>query len=134
MLRFLNLLLFTIAAFTFSSCAKKDSKISVLNGAYPGTFYYHSPSAAISGQVTVTFSENKYASASNSNRIPAAGNGSYQILNQQIQFTDTNVRTADFDWGLILNGNYTSQIKSDSLILTKITPTSFYQYRLKRTN
>lgn len=138
MFRFFNLFLFLILPFAFSGCSKTDKKISVLTGIYSGTFYRHlllsSLSPAGSGSVTVTFSENNYTCTANPNRIPAGGSGNYQISNQEVQFKDTNIWTADFDWGLILNGTYTVERKSDSLILTKITSTTLYEYRLKRIN
>lgn len=135
MFRFFNLLIFLIVGFAFSGCSKKDSKVSVLNGTYAGTFYYHTSSAnASSGPVTITFSENNYGSSHNQNRIPAGGSGTYQISGQVIKFNDINFWTADFDYGLVLNGNYTYQIKSDSLIFNKTNSTTSYQYRLKRTN
>jgi len=64
------------------------------------------------------------------------GSGSYQIgSNNQAVFQDENPWTADFNWNLLLSGNYTYQIKGDSLILTKIFEPSgslASQYRLKK--
>ena len=134
MFRFFSLPAFVIISFAFSGCSKNDPEIAALTGTYSGTFYYHSPSTSSSNPVAVTFSGNSYASTSNSNRIPAGGSGYFQVSNQQVQFKDINIWTADFDWGLILNGNYTSQIKGDSLILNKTNLSTSYQYRLKRTN
>jgi len=119
---------------------KKDNEISALNGKYSGTFYYSnlngifSPQGLYSSPVTVTFSGNNYASTSNSNQMPAGGSGRYKISGQQAEFKDTNNWTADFDWGLILNGDYSYQIKSDSLILNKTNSSTTYEYWLKRTN
>jgi hypothetical protein len=132
MLKYFSVLLFLVIS--FSGCSKSDPKISSLKGTYSGTFYCRYSSVVSPGNATVMFSGDNYQCSDNSTRVPAGGNGSYHIGNQEIQFKDINLWTADFDWGLILNGNYTYQANADSLVLTKSTNSSFYQYRLKRIN
>lgn len=137
MLRYFKLSILIILLFTFFGCIKKDLINPSLKGTYSGTFYYSNstlgffPAGLYSAPVTVTFSENKFNCTSGPNSIPAGGSGTFEILDRNIQFKDSNNWTANFDWGLILNGNYSYQIKSDSLIFTKNT---IYQYRLKRIN
>ncbi len=74
---------------------------------------------------------------------PKLGNGAFVVNDSKtVVFKDKNAWTADFDWNLILNGDYSYQVKGDSLILIKNlnadpaanTIYNYYQYRLKRTN
>jgi hypothetical protein len=90
---------------------------------------------APSGPVEVNFSSDSYQSTGNSNYIPAGGSGTFHILeNKNIEFKNTNMWTANFDWNLILNGTYTYKLKGDSLILSKEAASGIkvLEYRLKR--
>lgn len=132
-------LLLLLASFSWASCSDKLD-IAKLRGSYKGTFYYHDQASSVapipSGPVSVTFTENTYLTSSNPNRIPAGGSGVFELgEDSSIKFTDQNMWTADFDWGLILNGNYKYKVKGDSLILQKQAQEGIktYEYRLKRT-
>ncbi|MDR6561556.1 MULTISPECIES: hypothetical protein [unclassified Arcicella] len=48
----------------------------------------------------------KFSCSGNSNRIPAGGSGTFSSDNNKITFNDENAWTAEFDWGLILQGTY----------------------------
>lgn len=127
-----------------SGCSDKLD-LNLLNGRYSGTFHYISPAnlSRISAPAEVRLSDGRFSSAGNDHNIPAGGSGTFVIKDKKLmEFKDENIWTANFDWGLILNGTYSYEIKADSLILTRykepcptcdITP-SLYQYRLKRSN
>ena len=129
-----------------AGCSDKLS-LNALNGTYTGEFYYVEPGKSLEDKVaapaSLTFSGENYTSQGGPERIPAGGSGRFDILkNKLVNFKDQNIWTANFDWGLILNGKYNYELKGDSLILTRYSEpcpncsmlTSLYQYRLKRTN
>lgn len=138
-----------IAAFilALSGCSDKLT-LSALNGTYTGKFYYIPPGENLNNEVSapasVSFSDNNYSSKGGSGYIPAGGSGTFEIQKEEeiLDFKDQNIWTANFDWGLILNGKYKYQVKGDSLILTRFTEPcpscsmmpDLYQYRLKRSN
>jgi hypothetical protein len=131
----------------FAGCKKKPPE-SAFNGTFKGQFHYVPPGKTLADKVsvpsTVSFSGGNYNSHFNSDRVPAGGSGTFKVQkNNLIDFNDENVWTANFDWGLILDGKYSYEFKGDSLIMTRLeqcplcmSPTVFqlYQYRLKRTN
>src|SRR5699024_9165897 len=88
----------------------------------------------ISNPVTLKFIEgDQYQSSANPDRIPAGGNGTYKKKGSTINFTDVNIWTADFDWNLILNGEYEFQQKGDQLILSAHkNEVGLYKYELTR--
>lgn len=129
--------IFIIFALALTSCGKGDSQTRNLNGAYKGIFTLtnNDPAAntvPLSGDVTVTFSKDGYNSTTGINYIPGGGQGKYTLKNNEINFTDTLVRTANYDWSLILAGSYTYTTKSDSLILVKKNGYNSYTYKLKK--
>ncbi len=129
--------IFILFVLFLTSCDKSDSQTPSLNGAYTGTFTMtnNNPlanSVPLSGDVTVTFSKNDYHSTAGINNIPAGGQGTYSLKNNEINFTDTLVRTANYDWSLALSGSYSYTTKSDSLILVKKNGYNSYTYKLKK--
>ena len=107
-----------------------------LHGSFSGTFTAYELDGDVekSGPVTVTFDGNTYSSTSNSDRYPAGGSGTYRFLDDaMIRFEDKNRWTADFNWTLILNGDYGYKFSGDSLSLTRYSGAArIYEYKLKR--
>lgn len=121
-----------------TSCSEK-LEFARVKGTYSGTFHYFSNAdskQSANAPVTVYFTQNAFESSAGGNYIPAGGAGVFTLLDgRRIRFEDRKAWTANFDWGLILSGEYHYQVKRDSLILTKGTEKqSLYQYRLKRIN
>jgi len=123
---------------TLAGCKKNDPK-PTFNGTYSGKFTFGTDKKnSTTKDAEVNFSNNNYSST--------LGSGTFTVQkNKVISFTDKNYYTADFDWNMILNYNYTYEIKGDSLILTKkfdpvtdpertLMANMFYQYRLKKVN
>jgi hypothetical protein len=129
---------FLMLAVAFGSCGKDNIlKYGKPSGIFKGNFtsYASCPQCVIttatrSGDVTVKFSGNTFQSTGNSNYIPAGGEGKFTVQGNQIIFTDQNVHTANFDWNLVLNGTYDSQIKTDTLVLEKVVNIQHYKYIL----
>ena len=113
--------LLTGAIFTLvillSSCQKDDSNI-IMDGTYKGTFTVTYRSGTQSGQTTLELKDGKFSCSGNSNRIPAGGSGTFSSDNKKITFNDENVWTADFDWNLILNGEYDYTFDGKKLMLS----------------
>jgi hypothetical protein len=139
--------LFIAALIIVSAGCSDKLSVNTFNGTYAGEFYYVEPGKplenTVSAPASVTFAAETFTSQGSSDRIPAGGSGKFEILkNKLADFHDENIWTANFDWGLILNGKYNYEIKGDSLILTRYRepcptcdmPSSLYQYRLKRSN
>jgi len=127
-----NLLYLFILSLCFLSC-KKDNSTQQLSGDYSGTFRTLAQGKLMLTQAfDVSLTEDRFKVTKGFKM----GSGSYQIgSNNQAVFQDENPWTADFNWNLLLSGNYTYQIKGDSLILTKIFEPSgslASQYRLKK--
>lgn len=99
---FFNINIFLIIF--LSGCNKDD--INLIEGTYKGTFTVTYNSGTQTGQTTLKLMNGKFYCSGNSNRIPAGGSGTYTFDNGKITFSDENFWTADFDWNLILNGQY----------------------------
>lgn len=117
------------------SCEKED--LTSLKGTYTGTFIYSFPESSATpqrGDVTITFNGSNFHCSANPDRIPAGGAGTVTVINdQQVKFEDQNMWTADFDWGLILDGTYAYEVRGDSMFLAKYRDDlKVYEYRLKR--
>jgi hypothetical protein len=128
--------IFLVLGTFLTACEKDDLK---LQGTYSGTFIYTHPASSVapppSGPASITFSEHTYTSTGNPDKIPAGGSGTFEVTkSKSVIFKDQNVWTANFDWGLVLNGEYKYQVKGDSLYLAKYNAEfKVYEYRLKRT-
>ena len=126
-----------------SGCSDKLT-LDALSGTYTGKFHYLTSNLEkVTADAEIKLSGGSYSSKGNTNYIPAGGSGNFEIEADKIlDFKDQNVWTANFDWGLILNGRYKYELNGDSLILTRYTEpcpncsiqAGSYQYRLKRTN
>ena len=84
-----------------------------LIGSYMGTF--HRTGMDTVGLI-LSFSENNFEGSSTRPKYPAICRGSFQLNTTTVTFTDSCVWTADFDWTLILNGNYNIDFNSDGSI------------------
>jgi len=118
-------------ALSLSAC-KKDIDQKAFNGTYEGTFRTIVNGKMVTSEAKVVFNGRQYQS------LKGRGSGKFTFVDKLVRFTDENVWTADFDWGLILNQDYQYETKGDSLILDKVIPYhpnlvyNYYQYRLKR--
>jgi len=107
----------------FSCEGDEDIPLAKLDGTYTGTFQrtIGNESGAIS-QVTLFFENNTWVGSSETYRYPAICNGTYQITGQIISFTNHCMFTADFDWTLILMGDFEIKQTNAAITLTRIYP------------
>jgi hypothetical protein len=96
---------------------KKDN-LNIKDGTYKGTFTVTYSSGTQTGQTTLELKKGKFTCSGNSNRIPAGGSGTFSSDKGKITFNDENAWTADFDWNLILSGNYDYTFDGKKLIFS----------------
>jgi hypothetical protein len=99
----------------FFSCDKNDTNVTVEEGVYSGTFSVKYSGGSNSGITTLELKNGKFTCTAGTNRFPAGGSGNYTVKNDKIIFEDVNFWTADFDWNLILNGEYDYTINGKKL-------------------
>lgn len=116
----LYLTFLVLISFAFNSCSDDDNSNQNLNGAYIGTFTVeYLDGQTFTNPVTVTFTgENNYNSSGNSDYFPAGGSGTYERKNAAISFSDIDYWTANFDWNLILGGEYEYSINGNNLTMS----------------
>ena len=103
----------------FFSCSDNDSSGGI-DGTYSGTFYRITNGAKEqTSNVTLTFSNNQYSGTSSMVKYPALCSGTFTETPQAMTFANTCMWTAEFDWTLILNGEFKVIRKDDELILAK---------------
>ncbi|MDN3550930.1 hypothetical protein [Mucilaginibacter aquaedulcis] len=124
------MLITLLISLSLVACKKDKAKPVGLSGTYSGKLYSTSPGVT-QANAQLVISNRNYTAAVD---IPFGGGsrGTYMVNGNEITFTDSLVHTANFDWGLLLNGKYTSTTKGDSLILVKTSNNYNYTYRLKK--
>jgi len=134
-----------ICGMAFTSCAsiaatdedliddREDGKVSILKeGTYSGTFTVTYSSGKKTGTTTLKLENGKYICTGNPDFIPAGGSGTYSINNDKIVFVDENFWTANFDWNLILTGEYNYTFNGKKLkISAHKNDVGFYEYDLE---
>jgi hypothetical protein len=86
------------------------------DGLYSGTFQRQ---LAFGGgdisNISITFSSNTWTGQSDRSKYPALCQGTYRLDKGKIVFTNGCVWTAEFDWTLILGGEYVLTIDGNQL-------------------
>lgn len=114
-------LLILLLIFGFSGCKKTISNPEVIpNGTYFGTFQRN----LISGKgqkanIRITFSSGKWNGQSDIANYPALCHGTYKTEGNKVIIENECAFTANFDWSLILSGEYKLQTEGDTLTITK---------------
>jgi len=137
--------------FVLSLGCKKATNVDVLlDGTYTGVLVITNSVKSVpeTRPISITLKDGRFniKPNANANLKPSGGKGTYTFKNGIGYFTDEGIWTADFDWNMILNGEY--DIRSSGIDLTlrrrTNTKTDFppatsyatleYEYILKRTN
>lgn len=130
-----NLILIIVLFIAAQSCKNGNEVESNLSGTYQGTFIRSSMTAKyMPAEVTITFTEKGYTGTSNIIKYPAIGSGTYKIIGDTIKFLGNGYWTADFDWSLIMSGDYILTKEGSEIIIQKDYKDSnktFDTYRLK---
>jgi hypothetical protein len=112
-----NLLFFLISLTALISCSEDDTIYSNIEGYYVGTFQRGENTSNVELLLTnnefsggVTGTEGFY-------KFPAICRGTYSVKSKEIVFSNTCFWTAEFDWTLILTGNWIFTFKNNTLTL-----------------
>jgi hypothetical protein len=102
-------------------CQKSDDirLISALNGSYSGTFFRFNDDYNNSAKLTLSFSDSTFSGTSESFHFPAICYGTYKRMGNKLVFTNLCVWTAEFDWSLILNGEWEFYLNKNQFRLWK---------------
>jgi len=115
-----QLFAFILVLATITSCKKNDNnQVIKLNGTYIGTFQRKVSGTGAVSNVSLIFSAGTWNGESQVVKYPALNNGSYNINGNKITFKNESVWTAEFDWSLILNGDYDINTSGNSITITK---------------
>jgi len=117
--KLIPLLLFVII-FTLGCKRDQSPNDKISTGIYIGTFQRQ---LAFGGgdvvQVSINFDSDTWTGSSSNNKYPALCNGTYVINGQKIIFSNKCVWTADFDWTLILTGEYNFTVNGNQLTISR---------------
>ncbi len=126
-------LILIISTFLLTSCVDESVDLNDIEGTYEGTFIRTSPNAKYApSQVTLIFSNGQFQGASETTKYPAICSGTYEIKGTKVDFANSCVWTAEFDWSLILSGEFTAELTSNELTLQRKNGSTWDLYELKR--
>ena len=118
---------------------EEDTKPLLEEGLFSGFFsvtYFADAAWAEdgSGEVTIKLQNGRYYSLGIPNGIPPRGSGTFSVISDnKIRFNDENGWLANFDWGLILDGEYYFEYDGKNLrIWRSINEIALYEYVLER--
>lgn len=100
------------------SCTRTSSS-TIPDGNYSGTFQRLTDTGGLISNVSITFSGNTWTGQSEYEKYPALCHGSYAQKADSVTFQNACPWTADFDWALILGGNYKITLSGNNLELTR---------------
>ena len=87
---------------------------------FEGVFFRSSPTAKyMTSDVSISFKQNTFIGTSSEDKYPAICEGTFTINNGIIDFENSCVWTADFDWTLILSGKWFIDGDQEGLTLVK---------------
>jgi hypothetical protein len=130
MIRLVRLVaIMTAAAITLTACDKSDSTSFSLNGRYMGTF---SRSGMDTVGVSILFDENNFDGSSERVNYPAICHGSFDLNDNLIRFNDSCAWTANFDWSLILSGQYNISYNDGNVRIWKTNGAVTDEYLLRQ--
>jgi len=116
-----------------SACQEESHVISGIEGTYEGHFIRSSPTAKYQpSKVILTLSNGEFRGESERTKYPAICNGTYEVKGNKVEFSNACVWTAEFDWTLILSGEFSAELASDELTLQRNIGSIWDLYELKR--
>ena len=103
-----------------TSCDDNDEPIGNVDGTYTGVFIrVAAGTESFSSDVVLILDNGSFQGSSSQQRYPAICKGSYFSSGNTLTFEDSCHWTADFDWTLVLSGDYAISRTHDGLILTR---------------
>lgn len=128
------LLIISLVGIIVSSCKKNTYNTIIPDGNYVGTFQRLSATGGQLSNVTLTFSENSWTGQSEFSKYPALCHGTYRsIEGNKVTFENACIWTTEFDWTLILSGDFELSITGTEVELVKEYNGGYKDiYRLKK--
>ncbi|MHA7128614.1 hypothetical protein [Algoriphagus namhaensis] len=109
-------LFLSVIILSISACSEEDQNLdSSLEGNYMGTF----ERGGNSSSVQLTLNNSTWSGESERVKFPALCNGTYTTSANVITFVNACPWTAEFDWTLILGGDWNYSLNENTLIMTK---------------
>ena len=100
-------------------CSKEKFEKEI-EGNYTGTFQRTSPAGLYpQQQVSLSLKDNSYSGQSSNARQPAICHGGWDAGYRTINFDNACIWTADFDWTLILDGEFKYELNGTHLKMWK---------------
>ncbi len=131
-----KLALLILVGLALGACTSDDVMMDMQagNAVFEGTFIRSSPTGKyMTADVTLILEDNTFRGMSSEHRYPAICQGTYSIKESIVTFQDTCYWTADFDWTLILSGEWHAGITEDNvLILTRHRAGITDRYELRK--
>lgn len=110
-----NILILFGLIFVILSCNNDDENSQTeINGEYVGIF----ERGENNSNVELTFNNGNWSGESEVTKFPALCNGTYSNSGEEITFENACPWTAEFDWTLILGGEWNYSLNGNTLILT----------------
>ncbi|MEQ9308797.1 MAG: hypothetical protein RLN90_05030 [Balneolaceae bacterium] len=107
-------------SFIIISCSSNNTSDKIFEGDFSGTFYRVSDNSRFAtAEVSLTFNNATFEGVSNINDYPAICNGTFEVDDDQITFTNGCAFTADFDWTYILDGSFDYQVINDEIRMNR---------------
>ena len=116
--------------FCLISCTEQEVRPETLTGEYTGTFRVISENETTQANVSFEVKHSSFSGKSAQANHPAIGLGSLVVRGDELHFTNAQYWTADFDWNLILDGQYQFQYADKQLVFWKERNGTKYQYDL----
>ena len=109
------LIIFLLSLTSLISCNNDEVTDYNIEGNYIGTFQRGNNTSSLELQL----SKNEFSGSSTEgyDKFPAICSGTYTFKNNEIIFNNTCIWTAEFDWSLILGGNWNSTFENNILTL-----------------
>lgn len=112
--------IFLFALILSLGCKKSTNVDILLDGNYTGVLVVTNSVKSVpeTRPITISLKDEKFSitPSGTTNLKPSGGKGTYTFKNGIGYFADEGVWTADFDWNMILNGEY--DIRSSGIDLT----------------
>jgi len=97
-----------------------DNYSKIPDGVYTGTFQRQLAfGGGDTAHISITFSENTWTGVSDKSNYPALCHGTYTIKNHKISFINDCEWIAQFDWTLILGGDYDFRYTDNQLNINR---------------
>ena len=110
-----------VAVSLIAGCkAEKPSIVGEYEGTYSRTSHHQVNDLVISfeqGKVYFKFTGKTYSCSGEQEYLPPSGHGEYKVVDNKLILTDKAYRTANFDWTLVLNGEFDCTHKEGTLKL-----------------